>query len=39
MGSGPVVEAAYKLGRNITGFEIDENYFNLASSRKKLPPL
>ncbi|MGG1442154.1 site-specific DNA-methyltransferase [Brevibacillus laterosporus] len=39
LGSGPVVEAAYKLGRNITGFEIDENYFNLASSRKKSPPL
>ncbi len=33
LGSGPVVEAAYKLGRKITGFEIDEVYFNLARQR------
>ncbi|MGG1126990.1 site-specific DNA-methyltransferase [Brevibacillus laterosporus] len=39
LGSGPTVEAANKLGRKITGFEIDEVYFNLASSRQGLPPL
>ncbi|QOS97534.1 site-specific DNA-methyltransferase [Brevibacterium sp. JNUCC-42] len=39
LGSGPVVEAANKLGRNVTGFEIDENYFKLASNRKPLPPV
>ncbi|TPG87920.1 hypothetical protein EEL32_10895 [Brevibacillus laterosporus] len=33
LGSGPVVEAAYKLGRNVTGFESDETYFNLARQR------
>ncbi len=39
LGSGPTVEAANKLGRKITGFEIDEVYFKLASSRQELPPL
>ncbi|UHA74449.1 DNA-methyltransferase [Paenibacillus sp. 481] len=33
MGSGPVVEAACKHGRNIIGFEIDEEYFKISQNK------
>ncbi|MCY9769442.1 site-specific DNA-methyltransferase [Paenibacillus alvei] len=33
LGSGPVIEAAHKHGRNVTGFEIDPIYFQKSINR------
>lgn len=33
LGSGPVIEAALKHGRQITGFEIDRNHFDVSMKR------
>lgn len=33
LGSGPVVEAAYKHGRHVVGFEIDPVYYEIAKHR------